>query len=66
MPERKLNKDSGKQAVRTWISTAVETCMNEPIPPGTDVTEETKNKWCAAKAYSMAREDTGQDIGKEI
>jgi len=36
--------------------------MHEPIPAGTDVSEAGKNKWCAGKAYGIARQKTGKAL----
>lgn len=60
MPEMTLNKSSSVQAVRDWRSHYIEVCMKEPVPEGTKV--DNKQKWCAAKAYSMAREATGKEV----
>jgi hypothetical protein len=60
----KLTKDSPITAIREAISQSIEACMKEPIPEGYDVEEKNKNKWCAAKAYSIAREKTGKSLGE--
>lgn len=65
MPEMTLDKGSSRQATQEWISKSIEICMKEPIPKGYKVTDSEKPKWCAAKAYSQAREATGKKIGKE-
>lgn len=57
-----LNPDSPVTSVREAISKSIATCMAEPIPEGTDVTEANKSKWCAGKVYGMAREKTGKEL----
>lgn len=61
-----LSPDSPEPSIRDAISKSIEACMSEPIPAGTDVDAAGKNKWCAAKAYSIARQKTGKglDYGK--
>lgn len=51
-----LTADSGRQAIREAISRSVEQCMKEG---GRD------QKQCAAIAYSIARDKTGKEIGRE-
>jgi hypothetical protein len=63
-PVDSLTPDSPITAIREAISASIEQCMNEPIPEGYDVTEANKNKWCAAKSYSIARENTGKSLGE--
>ncbi len=60
----RLTKDSPMPAIHQAISESIAACMREPIPEGYDVSESGKNKWCAAKAYSIAREKTGKDLTK--
>lgn len=62
LPAENLTKESGLKAIRDAISASIETCMNEPIPEGYDVKESNKAKWCAGKAYGIAREKTGQSL----
>lgn len=58
----RLSNASGTVAARDAISKSIAQCMREPIPEGYDVKDEDKQKWCAAKAYNMARERTGQEM----
>jgi len=62
LPVDNLTPDSPAQAIRDAISQSIEQCMNEPIPEGYDVQEANKQKWCAAKAYSIARDKSGQAL----
>lgn len=59
-----LTPDSPLTAIRQAISDSIEACMKEPIPEGYDVTEGNKQKWCAGKAYGIAREKTGQELNE--
>lgn len=54
----RLTADSSTEQVREAISAEIEMCMNEPAPPGA----EDKQKYCAGKAYGMAREKTGKEL----
>ena len=62
LPVDNLTKDSPETTIKDAISQSVAACMREPIPEGYDVNESNKNKWCAAKAYSIAREKSGKDL----
>lgn len=57
-----LATDSPMVTIRDAISQSIAQCMREEIPEGYDV--QNKQEWCAAKAYSMARERTGQSLGE--
>ena len=57
-----LTTDSPEQAIRDAISQSIETCMQEPTPEGQDIPN--KQKWCAGKAYGIAREKTGRALGR--
>ena len=59
-----LTPDSPLAAIRQAISDSIGACMKEPIPEGYDVTEGNKQKWCAGKAYGIARDKTGQELGE--
>lgn len=60
-----LTPDSPLTSIREAISDSIATCMREPIPEGYDVEEgENKQKWCAAQAYSIARKNTGKELGE--
>ncbi len=54
----KLTKDSNDQQVQDAISAEIEMCMKEPPPEGA----ENHQKYCAGKAYGMAREKTGKEL----
>jgi len=64
MPVDNLTPESSPQAVRDAVSASIEQCINEPIPEGYDVQEANKQKWCAGKAYGIAREKTGKSLGE--
>ncbi len=53
-----LNKDSTDQQVQTAISEEIKLCMSEPAPPGAS----SQQKFCAGKAYGMARGKTGKSL----
>jgi len=53
-----LNRNSTEPQIREAISSEIEACMNEPPPEGTD----NQQKYCAGKAYGMAREKTGKEL----
>ena len=57
-----LTKDSGSEEIQEAVSAEIELCMNEPQPAGA----EDHKKYCAGKAYGMAREKTGKslDLGR--
>jgi len=57
-----LTPESTDQQIQEAISAEIELCMKQPAPPGT----EDQQKYCAGKAYGMAREKTGKslDYGK--
>lgn len=59
-----LSTDSPLTSIRQAISDSIEACMTEPIPEGYDVQESNKQKWCAGKAYGIAREKTGKDLAE--
>lgn len=58
----KLTKQSTDTQTQEAISSEIEACMSAPIPPGTDVKESEKRKWCAGKSYGMARSATGKEL----
>jgi len=62
LPVDDLSPESPINNVRDAISASIEACMTEPIPEGTDVTVSGKNKWCAGKAYGIARQKTGKEL----
>ena len=62
LPVDNLTKESGIQSIRDAISESIAQCMREPIPKGYNVKESGKNKWCAAKCYSIARQNTGKSL----
>lgn len=64
LPVDNLTPDSGDGTIRQAISASIAACMREPIPEGYDVTAANKNKWCAAKAYSIAREKSGKELSE--
>ncbi len=64
MPVDNLTPDTPTTSVREAISQSIAQCMKEPIPEGYDVTDANKNKWCAGKAYGVAREKTGKSLGE--
>lgn len=64
LPVENLTPDSPLTSVREAISQSIEQCMNEPIPEGYNVTEGNKQKWCAGKAYGIARDKTGKELGE--
>jgi hypothetical protein len=53
-----LTKESNHQQIQEAVSSEIEMCMKEPAPPGA----EDKQKYCAGKAYGMARSKTGQAL----
>ncbi len=53
-----LSPDSNDQQVQDAISSEIEMCMKEPPPPGAD----NQQKYCAGKAYGMARSATGKEL----
>jgi len=53
-----LTKDSTDQHIHEAISAEMEMCMKEPPPAGA----ESHQKYCAGKAYGMAREKTGKEL----
>lgn len=53
-----LTSASTEQQVQDAISSEIELCMNQPAPPGA----EDQQKYCAGKAYGMAREKTGKEL----
>lgn len=55
LPVDSLTDKSSKQAIRDAIGQSIAACIKE----GKD------QKQCAAIAYSIARDKTGKDIGKE-
>ena len=57
-----LTPESTDQQIQEAISAEIELCMKQPAPPGT----KDQQKYCAGKAYGMAREKTGKslDYGK--
>ena len=59
-----LTPDSPVPSIREAISKSIAQCMREPIPEGYDVDESNKQEWCAAKAYSIARENTGKELAE--
>ena len=61
-----LTEQSEMQAIKDAISKSIEACMSEPIPAGTDVTLANKQKWCAGKAYGIARQKTGKMLGGQV
>ena len=61
LPVDGLTEQSGLADIRRAISESVDACMNEPTPDGTDVKD--KQKWCVAKAYAIAKKNTGKVPG---
>lgn len=55
LPVDNLTEESGMQTIRDAISESIHLCMKEG---GRD------QKQCAAIAYSIAREKTGQSLGE--
>lgn len=53
-----LSSSSTTEQIRAAISAEIELCMNQPAPPGA----ESQQKYCAGKAYGMAREKTGKSL----
>ena len=62
LPVDNLTTDSPVPAIRDAISQSIAQCMSEPIPEGTDVQEGNKQKWCAGKAFGIARDKTGKRL----
>lgn len=65
MPNPKMDslmKDSTHMQVNDAISSEIEMCMNSPAPEG--VSDADKQKYCAGKAYGMARQSTGQSLDR--
>jgi len=57
-----LTSASTEQQIQAAISAEIKLCMGQPAPEGA----EDQQKYCAGKAYGMAREKTGKslDYGK--
>lgn len=53
-----LSPSSTDQQIQEAISAEIELCMNQPAPEGA----EDQQKYCAGKAYGMAREKTGKSL----
>ena len=53
-----LSSSSTDKQVQDAISAEVELCMNQPAPSGA----EDQQKYCAGRAYGMAREKTGKEL----
>lgn len=53
-----LTGNSTDQQTQEAISKEIELCMNQPAPPGAD----NQQRYCAGKAYGMAREKTGKSL----
>lgn len=53
-----LTSESTEQQIQEAISREIEICMGQPAPEGA----EDKQKYCAGKAYGMAREKTGKSL----
>ena len=53
-----LSPSSNDQQVQDAISKEIELCMSQPAPAGAD----DQQKYCAGKAYGMAREKTGKEL----
>ena len=53
-----LTSESTEQQVQEAISKEIEICMGQPAPAGA----EDQQKYCAGKAYGMAREKTGREL----
>jgi hypothetical protein len=53
-----LSKDSPPQSVQDAISEEMKICMSLPTPEGTV----NQQKYCAGKAYGMARSKTGKPL----
>ena len=53
-----LSPSSTDKQVQDAISAEIELCMNQPAPPGA----EDQQKYCAGRAYGMAREKTGKEL----
>lgn len=53
-----LSKDSSSEQVQDAISAEIGLCMKEAPPEGTS----NQQKYCAGRAYGMAREKTGQPL----
>jgi len=64
LPVDNLTPGSSQEAINTAVSESIRQCMSEPIPEGTDVTDAGKQKWCAGKAYGIARQNTGKTLGR--
>jgi len=55
-----LSSASTEQQVQDAISAEIELCMNQPAPPGAD----SQQKYCAGRAYGIAREKTGKELNR--
>ena len=65
LPVDRLTPESDIPSIRGAISKSIQACMREAIPEGYDVEEgANKQAWCSAKAYSIARERTGKELGE--
>ena len=62
LPVESLTSESTDPDIQEKISQSIAQCMSEPIPEGYDVQESNKQKWCAGKAYGMARDRTGKEL----
>jgi hypothetical protein len=63
LPVDSLTPNSDINAINQAISDSIQACMNEQIPEGYDVNQGNKQKWCAGKAYGIARKNTGKSLG---
>lgn len=45
LPVESLTPDSPDDAVKEAVSQSIQKCMDEPIPPGTNVAISDKQKW---------------------
>lgn len=55
-----LTSESSEKQVQDAVSAEIELCMNQPSPPGA----ESQQKYCAGKAYGMARSKTGKELNR--
>jgi len=53
-----LTSESTDQQIQDAISKEIELCMSQPAPPGA----EDQQKYCAGKAYGMAKSKTGKEL----
>ncbi len=63
LPVDSLTPDSDVGSIQDAIGKSIQACMNEPVPEGTNVDISKKQRWCAGKAYGIARQRTGKPLG---